>query len=269
MDKTYTHILNQIPNSVDFDFISVKTNSTKKIYLDNIADISIIFQIENAEGFIFEPNKGVVPKNSKLEINVKTNPNLAQVLVGNAKIILDNKVSKIIKMSCIGKYARLQLNKLDFDFGIVQIGNNVELDLIVINDENVSAYFTIENTSIQPGKNPECFFFSDKKGEVPPKSNFLIKIKYKPIFPNIISNETYALKVQGGNIANFTCSGQCIPLKTWIGNKYINFKSIELGNQTTRLIRVHNDSNVQTEFQIYHDNSGPFKFDVLNGIIPP
>jgi len=269
MDKTYTHILNQIPNSVDFDFISVKTNSTKKIYLDNIADISIIFQIENAEGFIFEPNKGVVPKNSKLEINVKTNPNLAQVLVGNAKIILDNKVSKIIKMSCIGKYARLQLNKLDFDFGIVQIGNNVELDLIVINDENVSAYFTIEKTSIQPGKNPECFFFSDKKGEVPPKSNFLIKIKYKPIFPNIISNETYALKVQGGNIANFTCSGQCIPLKTWIGNKYINFKSIELGNQTTRLIRVHNDSNVQTEFQIYHDNSGPFKFDVLNGIIPP
>ena len=159
MDKTYTHILNQIPNSVDFDFISVKTNSTKKIYLDNIADISIIFQIENAEGFIFEPNKGVVPKNSKLEINVKTNPNLAQVLVGNAKIILDNKVSKIIKMSCIGKYARLQLNKLDFDFGIVQIGNNVELDLIVINDENVSAYFTIEKTSIQPGKNPECFFF--------------------------------------------------------------------------------------------------------------
>ena len=268
MDKTYTHMLNQIPNSVDFDFISVKTNSTKKIYLDNIADVSIIFQIENAEGFIFEPNKGVVPKNSKLEINVKINPNLAEVLVGNAKITLDNKVSKIIKMSCIGKYARLQLNKFDFDFGIVQIGNSVELDVIVINDENVSANFIIEKTSVQPGKNPECFFLSDKKGEVPPKSNFLIKIKYKPIFPNIISNETYALKVQGGNIVNFTCSGQCVPLKTWIGNKYINFKSIELGSQTTRLIRVHNDSNVQTEFQIYHDNSGPFKFDVLDGIIP-
>ncbi len=163
MEKVYAHMLSLIPDSVDFDFISVKTNSTRKIYLDNTADISIIFQIENAEGFIFEPNKGVVPKNSKLEINVKINPNLAEVLVGNAKITLDNKISKIIKMSCIGKYARLQLNKFDFDFGIVQIGNSVELDVIVINDENVSANFIIEKTSVQPGKNPECFFLSDKK----------------------------------------------------------------------------------------------------------
>ena len=186
MEKVYAHMLSLIPNSVDFDFISVKTNSTRKIYLDNTADISIIFHIENAEGFIFEPSKGVVPKNSKLEINVQINPNLAHVLVGNAKITLDNKVSKIIKMSCISKYARLQLNITSLDFGIVQIGKTVELNLIVINDENVPANFVIEKTSVQPGKNPEFFFLSEKKGEVPPKSNFLIKVKYKPFFPNII-----------------------------------------------------------------------------------
>ena len=268
MEKVYAHILSLIPDSVDFDFISVKTNSTRKIYLDNTADISIIFQIENAEGFIFEPSKGVVPKNSKLEINVQINPNLAHVLVGNAKIVLDNKVSKIIKMSCISKYARLQLNITSLDFGIVQIGKTVELNLIVINDENVPANFVIEKTSVQPGKNPEFFFLSEKKGEVPPKSNFLIKVKYKPFFPNIISNETYVLKVQGGNLVNFTCTGSCSALKTWIGNKYINFKTIELGSQMTRLFRIHNDSSVPTEYQIYHDNSGPFKFDNLNGIIP-
>ena len=262
-------MLSLIPNSIDFDFISVKSNSIRKIYLDNTADISVIFQIEYAEGFIFSPNKGVVPKNSKLEINCEINPNLANVLVGNAKITLDNKVSKIIKMSCISKYPRLQLNVTSLDFGIVQIGKSQEMNLIVSNDESVSANFIIEKTSTQPGKNPESFFLSDKKGEVPPNSNFLIKIKFKPFFPNCFFNETYSLKVPGGNNINFTCTGSCTSLKTWIGNKYINFKSIELGNQLTRLFRIHNDSNIQTEFQIYHDNSGAFKFDHLNGIIPP
>ena len=269
MEKVYAHMLSLIPNSVDFDFISVKANSIRKIYLDNTADISVVFQIEYAEGFIFQPSKGAVPKNSKLEINVQINPNLAHVLIGNAKITLDNKVSKIIKMSCISKYPRLQLNLSSLDFGVIQIGKSSELNLIVINDESVPANFIIERISTQPGKNPESFYLSDKKGEVPPFSNFLIKIKYKPPFPNIISNETYSLKVQGGNVVNFTCTGVCTPLKTWIGNKFINFKSIELGQQQTRLIRVHNDSSIPTEFQIYHDNSGPFRFDHLDGIIPP
>ena len=49
MEKVYAHMLSLIPNSVDFDFISVKTNSIRKIYLDNIADISVVFQIEYAE----------------------------------------------------------------------------------------------------------------------------------------------------------------------------------------------------------------------------
>ena len=81
MDKIYTHMLNQIKNSLDFDFISVEKNSKK--YLEKISDVSIIFQIENAEWFKFKSNKRVISKNSKLEINVKTNPNLVEVLVGN------------------------------------------------------------------------------------------------------------------------------------------------------------------------------------------
>ena len=146
MEKVYSHMLSEIPNSVDFDFISVKSNSIRKITLDNTADISVIFQIDHGEGFIFSPNKGVVPKNSKLEINISINPNLANVLVGNAKITLDNKVSKIIKMSCISKYPRLQLNVTSLDFGVIQIGKSLEMNLIVINDESVPANFIIEKT---------------------------------------------------------------------------------------------------------------------------
>ena len=35
-----------------------------------------------------------------------------------------------------------------------------------------------------------------------------------------------------------------------------------------KLFRIYNDSDIATEFQIYHDNSGAFAFDVTEGIIP-
>ena len=41
MDKIYSYILSQIPETIDFDFISVKNETIKPIYLENIAEQSI------------------------------------------------------------------------------------------------------------------------------------------------------------------------------------------------------------------------------------
>ena len=62
MDKIYTSILSSIPDCIDFDFITIKTETIKHIYLDNISEQNILFDIENAEGFIFEPTTGIIPK---------------------------------------------------------------------------------------------------------------------------------------------------------------------------------------------------------------
>ena len=268
MDKTYSYILSQIPDTIDFDFISVKNETTKSICLENISEQSILFKIENAEGFTFEPNQGIIPIKKKLEIKIKIIPNLANVLVANARIILDQKYKKIIRLSSIAKYPYLSINKSNIDFGSVQIGHTNEQELIVTNNESVPAKFSIERTSTQPGKQPCMFFISNLIGDIPPKSNFLIKILFKPMFPLNNSYETFLLSTKGGNKLMFSCSGYCRPLKTWVGAKNVNFKSVALGNQIKKLFRVYNDSDLPTEFQIYHDNSGAFFFDVTEGIIP-
>ena len=268
MDKIYSYILSQIPETIDFDFISVKNETIKSIYLENIAEQSILFKIENAEGFIFEPNQGIIPRKKKLEIKIKIIPNLANVLVANARIILDQKYKKIIRLSSIAKYPYLSINKSNIDFGSIQIGHTNEQELIVSNNESVPARFSIERTSTQPGKQPCMFYISNMAGDIPPKSNFLIKILYKPMFPLNNSYETFLLSTKGGNKLMFSCSGYCRPLKTWVGAKTVNYKSVPLGNQIKKLFRVYNDSDIPTEFQIYHDNSGAFIFDVTEGIIP-
>ena len=268
MEKAYSFILSNIPDTIDFDFITVKNETIKSIYLENISEQSILFKIENAEGFTFEPNQGIIPIKKKLEIKIKIIPNLANVLVANARIILDQKYKKIIRLSSIAKYPYLSINKSMIDFGSVQIGHTKELELVVTNNENVPAKFSIERTSTQPGKQPCMFYISNLVGDIPPKSNFLIKILFKPMFPMNNSYETFLLSTKGGNKIMFSCSGSCRPLRTWVGAKSINFKSIPLGNQIKKLFRVYNDSDLPTEFQIYHDNSGAFIFDVTEGVIP-
>ena len=73
MEKVYSYILSKIPDTIDFDFISVKNETIKSIYLENISEQSIVFKIENAEGFIFEPNQGIIPIKRRIEIKIKIN----------------------------------------------------------------------------------------------------------------------------------------------------------------------------------------------------
>ena len=268
MDQVYSHIFSKIPDTIDFDFISVKNETYKVITLENISTKSILFKIENAEKFIFEPQEGIIPIKKKLDIKVKINPNYATVLIANARIILDQKYTKIIRLSSIAKYPFISINKSNLDFGTVQIGHTKEQELIITNNESVPAKFSIERTSTQPGKHPNMFFISNLSGEIPPNSNYLLKILFKPVFCLNNSYETFSLSTKGGNKLFFSCRGECNPLRTWVGAKCVNFKTVPLGGQLKKLFRIYNESDLPTEFQIYHDNSGVFIFDINEGIIP-
>ena len=268
MDKVYSHIFSKIPETIDFDFISVKNETYKTITLENISEKSVLFTIENAEGFIFEPNQGIIPIKKRIDIKIKIKPNYANVLIANARIILDQKYSKIIRLSSIAKYPFISINKSNLDFGTIQIGHVKEQEIIITNNENVPAKFTIERTSTQPGKQPCIFYISNLTGEIPPKSNYLLKILFKPLFCLNNSYETFSLSVKGGNKLNFSCKGNCNALHTWVGVKSVNFKTVSLGSQSKKLFRIYNDSDLPTEFHIYHDNSGVFIFDINEGIIP-
>ena len=61
MEKIYDYILSLIPDSIDFNFITVKNETSRKILLDNISNVSILFKIENSEGYVSKPNNCKIP----------------------------------------------------------------------------------------------------------------------------------------------------------------------------------------------------------------
>ena len=250
----YKAILNSIPESIDFNFIPAKQVSSKTITLTNTSDISIYFKISNAEGYQFNPNEGIISKNKPMIIEIKIEPNSASVLVANAQITLDKKISKIFKLSCVSKYPYLTINRTHLNLGVIEYGKSAYGEIIISNAEMVPGKFTIIQTSAQPGKHPKIFKLSAMKGEIPPQNSFLIKINFTPFFPRSTSYETYEIRIIGGNILKFSLTGGCTPLKVFLNCKHINFNTVELGNSMTKLIRIYNESDLETDYQIMHTN---------------
>jgi hypothetical protein len=267
MEKNYDKVLEKIPETVDFSFITVKNETTRIMILENPLESSILFKIEVSDTYKIEPSKGVLNKNNKAEIKIKIIPESATVLIANAIITIDEKVSKVIKMSSIAKYPYLTLSKNMLDFGNVIIGKSKELELIISNPEKVPAKFVIKKRNLSQVKSNEQFYLSNYKGEIDPQASFLLKVKYVTNYPNYLSHETFEVKTIGGNKNRFLCSGNSLALTSHISAKNVNFNSMELTSTTTKLIRLYNDSDVPTTYQFFYHNDGPFFIQDLQGTI--
>ena len=268
----YKEILNSIPESLDFNFIPIKTKTTKQIILNSSCETSIYFKITNAEGYIFNPNEGILIKGKPVHIEILIEPITASVIVANAQITLDQKISKAFKLSCVSKYPYLTINRSHFDLGIIEYGKSSFGEIIITNNEPVTAKFIIVQTSAQPGKHPKNFNLSSYKGEVTPNNSFLIKVTFCPFFPKSTSYETYEIRTLGGNIVKFSLTGGCTALKIFLNTKHINFNTVELGSSVTKLIRIYNESDLETDYQIFHTNGSSVFFikeSEIQGTISP
>ena len=199
----YKEILNSIPESIDFNFIPAKQVSSRIITLTNSSEISIYYKITNAEGYIFKPNEGILSKNKPMNIEILIEPNTASVLIANAQITLDKKISKIFKLSCVSKYPYLTINRTNLNLGVIEYGKSSYGEIVISNNEMVPGKFSIIQTSVQPGKHPQIFKLSAMKGEIPPQNSFLVKVNFTPFFPRSTSYETYEIRTYGGNTLKF------------------------------------------------------------------
>lgn len=67
-------------------------------------------------------------------------------------------------------------------------------------------------------------------------------------------------------------TGGCTPLKIFLNAKHINFNTVELGSSVTKLIRIYNESDLETDYQIMHTNGSSVFFikeNEIQGTIRP
>jgi hypothetical protein len=105
--------------------------------IENPSNRNIHFKVKALDIFNVNIREGTIGRNSKVELRLKLTPDSAKVLISNMMIVFDDSHSKIVKLSAIGKYPNLRINKNVLDFGHVLIGNSKEMELIIQNTEKV------------------------------------------------------------------------------------------------------------------------------------
>ena len=264
-NSSFKQILDKVPDIIDFNFITAKNIAQKSFILENPTNKNIYFKIQHKEDNIFSvsPFEGILHKNQNVEIKISVIPQEAEVLVSNIKLNLDETATKIIKISFISKYPYLKISRNNLDFGNVLIGKSKEMELILKNTEKVPLKFVINRLS----HSNKVFHLKTSSGEIPENCSYLLKITYIPQHPDIFSYETFNIKVNGGNEIKFNCYGKCNLISSSISSRQVNFESVEQGRSAGKVIRVFNESEVETSFQFFYSNEGIFSFVPKQGII--
>ncbi len=270
--KTYEKIIKNLPDYVYFGFVPVKTQMTKTITVENFfTNTPIYLEVINDKnkGITIEPIFCTIPRGMKADLKISIKNEQAIVVVANIMIAIDKSYNKIIKISTIGKYSYLRIQKSLFDFGNVLIGKKRSLDLIITNPEKVHARFKIISKSENVfGNYSKYFTLSETEGLVPPNSAFLVKITYHALFADLFSCENFELIVQGGNKERLSCLGNSLAIKGGVNSKTIDFSSIELDGSSSKSIRLLNDAELDTQYQFFYNNPGPFYILEVEGVIP-
>lgn len=103
-----------------------------------------------------------------------------------------------MKISAIGKFPYLKVSSKKFQFGELLYGKRGIKKLIVKNVSDVGTNFHVEKL-IDDGFEDSSFSFDVMSGFIPPKSTFLIQVRYKPMNWDLYSCSHFELTCEGGN----------------------------------------------------------------------
>ncbi|KAF0717302.1 Aste57867_2382 [Aphanomyces stellatus] len=283
-----------IPNGIDFGFCPTADTTEFKFTLKNTGQIDATFQWtlpdagEHGRPFSIKPPMGEVKAGQSLDMIATFSPLTASVYVVTARFVAHElgethqHQEKTMKISGIGKYAYFAASESELDFGDLLVGASAnhkhptEKEFVLRNRSLVRAGFQI--VPVESDHEP-LFFFSPLKGVIPPEAHVAITVKYTPLSPGTFTCDNFHIKTPGGHTVRITCRGKAVgPLLTlWkknlasnlIKGNSINFKDVPVGNISTRVLILKNESDVAVRFNFMAAPNGVFTMDKVTGIVPP
>lgn len=260
-------LVDQLPKNIDFGFCAVGQDSERVFKLTNHSNSDREFRFEECP-FKIEPLQDTIAPKQTKTIKISFFPTNATVIVASTIFHVTGEENRVIKLSAIGKFPFLKTLNTKIDFEEVIYGKKKVKNLIINNASEVSTKFFI--TQLQVDQYHDTSFILDEtKGEIPPKSSFLIKITYKPMIWDLYSCSHFQIQCQGGNQIAVQCVGRALPLEARLSSKLVDFGSIRLNSTTNRMVTLHNNSDTNCAFEVVIDNTGVFSVKENAGVIKP
>ena len=261
-----------IPEALDFGFCPILEETVKTIVLQNPKSKNPSkISITNNSPFIITPTSATVPGRGKLVISIAYVPKEANVVVATVIFQIQNEPDKILKLSAIGKYSYITLNKHVFRFGELLIGQSDTKNLIIKNQSSVSSTFHIEEDneiqSLSSEWSDSAFSFDFLTGVIPAGGTYLVKINCTPSVVYCLSSKNYIIKTESGNSQYFAVIGSGVGLQVSLSSRVCNFGEVKAMNSTSRLVTLENESDAACNFKFFTDQSSVFLFKKTEGVI--
>lgn len=273
--KQHKDLFTNLPDQLDMGFTSISQTNTLIFSLENPNDYPVSFHFDSSK-FKISPDRyschltyfrGQLGPQGKVQFSISFSPICAEVVISTVILNIENEKPRITKISGIGKYPFLQLNTSKLNFEQLLIGRKLTKEITIKNQSEVTAVFNIEKIIDDEFKD-NAFVLDFTSGSIPSKSTFLIKVTYQPQIYGVVSVIRYKVNCSGGNDLFFECSGTASPFKVYLSEMSINFGEIKIGNTSSKLLTVHNDSELATSYQFYCDKGNIFSFSKTRGTVP-
>ena len=266
-------VIQSIPDAIDFGFCPVNEETIRVFTIRSpFSKSPVRFHINNDCPFDVSPISGTIPPRGRQEIQISFIPTEAVVLVATIVFHIENEGEKVLKLSAIGKYSYISLNKSTFSFGELLIGESEVKNLLIKNQGLVPTTFHIiddEDYSKALGTElvDNAFSFDILTGTIPAGSSYLVKISYKPTVVHMLSSKNYIISTESGNTVRFTCLGSAVGLQVALSSRVCNFGEVRLGNQTSRIVTLENSSSQVAFFKFFTENTHVFQFKKIEGTV--
>jgi hypothetical protein len=278
------------PYGTDLGFCPTHQITSTTFQLTNTGEVEAPFRWEAPTPFVLNPMEGIVAIGQSMDIEVSIFPTDATVFVSQAICYVGEGVHAIIpepilttRLSAIGKYTYVILSEDIVDFGEVLSGSSAEStsrEVLLRNNSVVPAEF---NLIRHESDRDEVFSIYPKSGVIPALGSVTIFIEYYALAMGSYSLDRYTFKTPGNSTTILTCKGLTMHKRLSLskenvdgsdvffegspGNS-INFRDTELGEVSSRIIILKNDSVKPISFYIKSDLDGTFSISPRQGIIP-
>uniref|UniRef100_A0A7S1PHR2 Abnormal spindle-like microcephaly-associated protein ASH domain-containing protein n=1 Tax=Percolomonas cosmopolitus TaxID=63605 RepID=A0A7S1PHR2_9EUKA len=258
------------PRQVDFGLCAVRDTVEQQVCLIRreahhaAPQERIKFQwyLENESIFSIEPKVGEL-HGDKMQLMVRFRPQEAMTALASAVCCINGEKdpSLILKMSGIGKYSFLTLNKNALDFGDVLVNQTTKKSFEICNKSLVGSQFSVHRivgspseTSTQ-GQAPSVFSFKPSSGYIEAEGKSTIQVTYAPHTNESIDNETFEIRTLDTNVTNkrrLLCEGRALGPHVSIvgGSNVINFGDVNVGKPVQRVLELKNHSPIYVEVEI-------------------
>ena len=211
---------------------------------------------------------GALAPKQKKEITISFKTGEAKVIIASivVKVTADgNEMSKVLKLSAIGKYPFVTLDSQAFDFENLLVGKTASQVFNLQNSSLVPTRYTIEKVN-DDGKD-NAIQVDHTQGELTPGSITKVTVTYTPQLAGVKSYCLFKVSAFGGNQIEFSCRGEADGYSVELSSKTVHFGEVQAQQTTNRLLNVVNDSDLPTSFQFFTDKSNLFSISMTEGVV--